>query len=135
MRARLSFSRDALREREAGFFCAMRSLVLPLCDEACRRAQHIALRTDRRKCCVRLLQQVLQAALGAINAQLRDEGGLAECRILASGLAARRGVAFNVEPIDGAQEGFADRMTISVERRVLLLRGLTEPRARDAAIF
>src|SRR3569623_3137943 len=134
-RARLSSSRAALREREAGFFCAMPSLVLPLGDEARRCPQNIALRAEWRKRCVRLLQKILQAALGAGDAKLGDEGGLAERCGLSGRFAECCCVTFDVEQIVGDLERLAERVAVSIECRVLFLGGLTEQRARDAAIF
>jgi hypothetical protein len=72
--------------------------------------------------------------LGAIDAELGDEGGLAECRVGAGGLAQRRGVAFHVEQVVGDLESFAERAAVIVERLILGLRGLAENGAGDAAV-
>src|SRR6266852_2103572 len=107
--------------------------VLALGDESRGVAQHIALGAEDRQRGVGARQQVANPLLGAVDAELGDEGGLAEGRILAGRLAEGRGIAFDVEQIVGDLEGFAERAAVIVERLVLRLGGLAEDRACDAA--
>ena len=107
--------------------------ILAFGDEARGRAQHIALGAEDRERLVGARQQVAHALLGAVDAELGDEGGLAERRVLSGLLAERRRVALDVEQVVGDLEGFAERAAVIVERLVFLLRGLAEDRAGNAA--
>ena len=92
--------------------------VLAFGDEARGGAQHVALGAEDRQRRIGARQQVAHALLGAVDAELGDEGGLAERRILAGRLAERRGVALDVEQVVGDLEGFAERAAVIVERLV-----------------
>src|ERR1700730_2029794 len=107
--------------------------VLAFGHEPRRGAQYLALGTEDRERLVGARQQVAHALLGAVDAELGDEGGLAERCVLPGLLAERRRVAFDVEQVVGDLEGFAERAAVIVERLVLLLRGLAQDRTRNAA--
>src|SRR6516162_11276608 len=81
--------------------------VLALGDEPGGCAQHVTLGAEHRQRGVGAGEQVANALLGAIDAELRDEGGLAERRVLAGRLAERRSVALGVEQVVGDLEGLA----------------------------
>ena len=102
-------------------FCHRR-LVLALGDEAGGVAQHLALVAEDRQRLVGARQQVAHPLLGAVDAELGDEGGLAERRVGAGRLAERFGIAFDVEQVVGDLERLAERAAVIVER-LILLRG------------
>src|SRR5262249_46235577 len=102
------------------------ALVLPLGDEARGGAQHVAAVAEDRQRGIAARQEVTDALLGAIDAELGDEGGFAERRVGAGRLAERGGIALDIEQIVGDLEGFAERAAVIVERLIFLLRGLAE---------
>src|ERR1044072_7258533 len=105
------------------------ALVLALRDEACGCPQHVALFPEDRKRRIGARQQIADAPLGAVDAELGDEGGLAQSRIGAGRLAGRGGIALDVEQVVGDLEVFAERAAVIVERLILFRRGLAEDRA------
>src|SRR5262249_6607463 len=109
-------------------------LTLPFGDEARGGAQHVAPGAEDRQRGIAARQEIADALLGAVDAKLRDGGGLAQRRILAGLFAKSGGIALDVEQVVGDLEGFAQRAAVIVERLMLLLRGLAEDRARDTAI-
>src|SRR5207237_10450646 len=86
------------------------SLAVALRDEARGCSQYVALRPEDRKCRIGTRQQIAHALLGAVDAELGNEGGLAERRILPGLLAERRGVALDIEQIVSDLERFAERV-------------------------
>src|SRR5262245_12982978 len=79
-------------------------LILPFGDEARGRTQHVALGAEDRQRGVAARQEIADALPGAVDAELGDEGGLAERRILAGLFAERGGIALHVEQVVGDLE-------------------------------
>src|SRR5579872_854580 len=108
------------------------SLVLPFGNKARRGAQNVAARAEDRQRLIGSRQKVANALLGAVDAELGDEGGLAERGVSTRGLAQRGRIALDVEQVVGNLEGFPKRAPVIVERLIFLLRGLPEDGAGDA---
>src|SRR5262245_495855 len=102
-------------------------------DEPRRRAQHVGSCAEHRERRVTAREQVAHALLGAVDAELGDEGGLAERRVRAGRLAECGRVALDIEQVVGDLEGLAERFAEIVQRLIFLLRRLAEQRAGDAA--
>jgi len=101
--------------------CAFSSrLALAFGDEPRRGAQHVTPRAEDRERGIGPRQQVAHALLGAVDAELGHEGGLAERRVLAGLFAERGGVALDVEQVVGDLKGFAERAAVIVERLIFL---------------
>src|SRR5581483_11415941 len=109
-----------------GVLATCRPLALALGDEARGLAEHAGPVAEDRQCLVAARQEIAHALLGAVDAELSDEGGLAQRCVGAGRLAERRRIALDVEQIIGDLEGFAQRLAVIVERLVLGLRGLSE---------
>src|SRR3954469_24890231 len=98
--------------------------VLAFGDEPRGGAQHVTLRAEYRERGIGARQQVAHALPGALDAELGDESGLAERRVLAGRFSQCRRVALDVEQIVGDLEGLAERLAVIVERLILLCRSL-----------
>src|SRR4051794_12847368 len=113
----------------ASLLIAIPSSILPLGDEPRGGAQHLAPGAEDRERGIGARQQIAQALFGAIDPELGDEGGLAQCGVLTGLFAERCGVALDVEQIVSDLEGFAERAAVIVERLIFLWRGLPQDRA------